>query len=113
MWPVPEGKGMRVQAREKWVRAKWRGVEKCSGGGVRGEEGKGEVEERTRDIADAEGGSHGGLKRGVGESKVGGVRVDMSMVSYDISGEYILGGALLIGLGFMRRGVVPFRAALP
>ena len=30
MWPVPEGKGIRVQAREKWVCAKWRGVEKCS-----------------------------------------------------------------------------------
>ena len=36
MWPVPEGKGIRVQAREKWVRAKWRGVEKCSGNDVRG-----------------------------------------------------------------------------
>jgi len=35
MWPVPEGKGMRVQGREKWVRAKWRGVEKCSVGTVR------------------------------------------------------------------------------
>ncbi len=31
MWPVPEGKGIRVQGREKWVCAKWRGVEKCSG----------------------------------------------------------------------------------
>ena len=31
MWPVPEGKGIRVQGREKWVWAKWRGVEKCSG----------------------------------------------------------------------------------
>ena len=44
---------------------------------------------------------------------MGGVRVDMSMVSYYISGEYILGEASLIGLGFWRRGVVPFRAALP
>lgn len=26
---------MRVQGREKWVRAKWRGVEKCSVGTVR------------------------------------------------------------------------------
>lgn len=35
MWPVPEGKGIRVQGREKWVWAKWRGVEKCSVGMVR------------------------------------------------------------------------------
>ena len=40
MWPVPEGKGIRVQAREKWVCAKWRGVEKCSGD-VRGVDGAG------------------------------------------------------------------------
>ena len=32
MWPVPEGKGTRVHGSEKCVRAKWRGVEKCSGG---------------------------------------------------------------------------------
>lgn len=31
MWPVPEGKGTRVHCREKCSRAKWRGVEKCSG----------------------------------------------------------------------------------
>ena len=30
MWPVPEGKGTSVHCREKCVRAKWRGVEKCS-----------------------------------------------------------------------------------
>lgn len=31
MWPVPEGKGTRVHCRWKCSRAKWRGVEKCSG----------------------------------------------------------------------------------
>lgn len=30
MWPVPEGKGIRLASREKYLTAKWRGVEKCS-----------------------------------------------------------------------------------
>ncbi len=58
MCPVPEGKGMRVQAREKWVRAKWRGVEKCSVN-VRGVD-LGEGKRRTGDIADSERRTHGG-----------------------------------------------------
>ena len=32
MWPVPEGKGIRLALREKYLTAKWRGVEKCSMG---------------------------------------------------------------------------------
>ncbi len=30
MWPVPEGNGIRWAVREKYLAAKWRGVEKCS-----------------------------------------------------------------------------------
>ena len=33
MCPVPEGNGMSVAFRAKYLAAKWRGVEKCSEGG--------------------------------------------------------------------------------
>ena len=49
---------MRVQAREKCVFAKWRGVEKCSVN-VRGVD-CGEGKRRTGDIADSERRTHGG-----------------------------------------------------
>ncbi len=120
---------MRVQGREKWVMAKWRGVEKCSvgtvrewgvlwggwfvaGGGIESGEGgnlEGGGVRGTGDVSYAEG-RHGGYYK-VRVKEEARELIEFALMACSPvatgEGENVMGGRNLAGLGFR-----PFRSAL-